>query len=463
MEGLSVSDLISFTPFLSATGDLEARFDHITHDSRQCRPGSLFVALAGEHADGHDFIPEAIEYGCRIIIGERESPVVPASVTYLRVHQPRQVMSKISAWLYGSASHDMKIIGVTGTDGKTTTCYAAYQLLINLGHRPALLTTVYYDDGNGLSNRADRITTPEAPVIHQFLATAEKNGCDIVVLEASSHALSPRSSRLADVTFDAAVLTTLTSDHLEFHMSRNQYIEDKLNLFRQLRSETCPAILPSDLVMSVPRGKLVNFPVNEQFGHLPNFLCRDISAALSTLISLFPEHEVPLREHTDSLLLPEGRWEQCTVNGRTCIIDYAHTPDAFDKVLSSTSTDFPGRRCITLFGAAGSRDTDNRPKMGVSASRYSDVIIITSDDPRNESPRSIFEQITCFLTAEQMSSVSFIPDREQAITQAVQTSRPGDILLFLGKGHEKSQILHDGPVFWDEKKMVIKAFRRLSR
>jgi UDP-N-acetylmuramoyl-L-alanyl-D-glutamate--2,6-diaminopimelate ligase len=460
MQDTVAADLLERFSLSHASGSLEARFSHISHDSRTCRPDSLFVALPGSHTDGNRFISEAIHNGASVIV---TSGAVHgcSDIPILLTDSPRTFLSQVSAWFYRSPSTDMKIIGITGTDGKTTACYAAYQLFNRLGMKTGILSTVYKDDGGGITLRKDRITTPEAPLVHRFIRNAADNGCEAVLIEASSHGLSYATSRLADVVFDAAVLTTLTSDHLEFHRTRGQYIEDKMNLFRQLKHADSPALLPDDLIISIPKGKRVTYPASAPNVSCPRFFRRNFNAVKTLAAVMFEKDHHQIERASAGITLPEGRWSVNRISSRECIIDYAHTPDAFKNVFSYIKETYPNKRVISLFGAAGERDVSSRPKMGQQAARGSDVVIITSDDPRNDDPDETYENICGTLSMSERKKFSLHPDRRRAIAHAASISRPGDVLLFLGKGHEKSQIIGDTAQPWDELEEITAAMRRV--
>jgi len=459
MQDIRAADLMDKFSLSHASGSLDARFDHISHDSRTCRSGSLFVAIPGTHTDGNRYIDEAIANGATVVVSSKAVHGF-SDIPILLTDSPRTFLSQASAWFYRSASTEMKIIGITGTDGKTSTCYAAYQLFNRLGIKTGLLSTVYSDEGDGLIFRSDRITTPEAPAVHQFIRHAADNGCRAVLLEASSHGLSHATSRLADVVFDAAVLTSLTSDHLDFHQTRGQYIEDKMNLFRQLKHPDSPALLPEDLIISIPKGKRFTWEVSAQHSSCPPFFQRNINAAKTLASVLFAKNRQQIEDACSDIALPAGRWKVHRINSRECIIDYAHTPDAFSNVFSYIKEIYPNRRIISLFGAAGERDASSRPKMGQEAAKGSTVVIITSDDPRNDDPVKTYEQICSMLSMSDRKKFSLHPDRRQAIAHAASISQPGDVLLFLGKGHEKSQIIRDTALPWDELEEITTAMRR---
>ncbi|MGM0431259.1 MAG: Mur ligase family protein [Spirochaetota bacterium] len=470
MDARSLAQLQRQFPHLIIRGDLHQRFTHITNRYQDCREGSLYVALPGNHVDGTHFIKLAADQGASAVLHEgtlTEESEVPTIST----DDARRDMSNISAWFYQTGSLSPVVIGVTGTDGKTTTCFFIYQLLQAAGIKTALLSTVYTDEGTGLCEQSARLTTPEAPGIHAFLHTAAKHGAEYAVIEASSHALSMKTKRLADIQFDAAVLTTLTSEHIDFHGSRSQYIADKRRLFLQLRHSHSPALLPKDLDFELPGTLEAVFRysssafgcyVNEnQITYASRFdqevIQHDLAAACAVLISL----NLPFPSHLDFLQLPKGRFHQFVRSGRRCIIDFAHTPDAFDKLFASVKKQHPRSKIISVFGAAGERDRGKRAPMGSIAAACCQLVFITSEDPRGEESFGIFQDICSELSAEEQSHIWYIEKREEAIREAVSHSKEGDVLLFLGKGHEKSIEANGVSYPWDEFEAVESAFREV--
>jgi UDP-N-acetylmuramoyl-L-alanyl-D-glutamate--2,6-diaminopimelate ligase len=471
------------------------------YDSRRIRQGNLYFALPGLHADGHGFIPAAIQQGAAVIVhqDERESP--GDGPVYIRVRDSRFAMSAIADAFYDSPSSHLVVTGVTGTEGKSTTVYLIYQLLALAGKRAGFVSTVQYDRGEGEVKNPEHQTTPEAPAVHGFLREMLDRGVEYAVLEASSHGLSPRTNRLGDVAFDTALMTNVTHEHLEFHGTWEQYREDKANLFRALDrfdhikapgrsgegdkgavpafgvvnaddpSHACFAAAtrrpvftfsargaPADLsILSLESQSLGNRyrvragDTGEPFvvwDRLPGaFNPGNVLGALLTVSALL---DIPVRDLAP--LVPRLK----PVRGRMTavdrgqpfevLVDYAHTPSSFETVFPPLRErmDRSGGRIISLFGSAGERDTQKRPLQGRIASQWSDLVILTDEDPRQESPRAILEEIAAGCPERREGEDLFlVPDRPAAIRKALSLARPGDLLLLLGKGHENSIIYAD--------------------
>ncbi len=482
----TVSDLVDTFPSVSVTGTPDRVIAHITCDSRSCGDNSLYVAIPGEKVDGHQFIDRAIDAGATVIIHSERLSSYRSDVTYLRTDNSRRTMSAVSAWFYSTDTNPVKVIGVTGTDGKSSTCYFLYQLLRTLGIRVSILSTVYYDDGSGIIPNHTRMTTPEAPILHEFLYRSWKHNVRFAILEASSHALSSRTMRMADIHFHTGICTTITSEHLDFHKTIQNYISDKLQLFRQLDGPDAFGVYEyhsqfESLFKDSTDAQLVTFSTTrpeaqlyidttiaggthtitysqtdrKQYLHtrIPftqDFFLYDAAAALAAVLRLLSCTPSAIENALQRLQLPEGRCHTISRFGRVCIIDYAHTVDAFSKLFSHYSKYYPKSSCITVFGAAGERDHRKRAPMGKLAVQFNRLVIVTDEDPRDESPVDIFHTICSDMTTEEQSRVVFIEDRYRAIETALSRSRPGDVLFFLGKGHEKSIMKHNRVIEWDE-------------
>ncbi len=457
----------------------------ITHDSRKIIRDSLFVAIPGEHVDGHDFISQTIKDGARTIIHQTPLDHYDPEVLYLAVPSSRSALSQISAWFYGTKDIPMKIIGVTGTDGKSSTCHFLYELLLASGLRPSLLSTVSYDDGSGIIANPTRMTTPEAPDIHSFLASSYAHGTQYAILETSSHALSKKTERLADIQFDIVITTSLTSDHLDFHENVVSYIDDKLSIFKRLTPTTGIGIAQRDgnhfekivsicdnlisysleeadlqLYLNDTQDELIihsstfdlDHTVPAPFKH-PFFLL-DAAAAITAALSISPSQVGAIVDAIPKLELIKGRGKEYRLEDRLVIFDYAHTPDSFRNLFSYYHLNQPDYTSIIVFGAAGSRDHTKRSLMGIIAANYGRLLIITSEDPRDEDPQHIYDEICSGMSRIQTEYCISIPDRAQAIAYAFEASHDNDMLFFLGKGHESSIQIGGKKVLWNEQKII---------
>jgi UDP-N-acetylmuramoyl-L-alanyl-D-glutamate--2,6-diaminopimelate ligase len=450
-------------------GGLDAVCTGVTHDSQRAARGTVFVALKGLKADGAAFAPQAIAAGAVAVVASAP-PGADVSVPWVVVDDARLALALLAAECAGHPSREMQVVGITGTNGKTTTSYLVSAMLDAAGIKSGLMGTVMYRIGDR-SFDATR-TTPEAPDLQEFMRQMVSGGCRACVMEVSSHALALK--RVDGIRFAAAVFTNLTRDHLDFHGSMEEYFAAKRRLFDLLPDEA-PAVINADdprgpsLVEMTKRpvtygisrpadvspGPLsfslagLEFDVRSPRGLLrvrsklvgkPNVY--NILAAVGTALEL----DVPIEAIEEGLeRLPgvPGRFE--VVSGAnddvTVVVDYAHTDDALRNLLE-TARPMAMRRLITVFGAGGDRDRTKRPLMGMVAARLSDVVVITSDNPRSEDPERIIEEVKRGAAAETRQSnaeVLTVADRRDAILQAVRGARAQDVVLIAGKGHEKYQ------------------------
>ncbi|GHV73500.1 UDP-N-acetylmuramyl-tripeptide synthetase [Spirochaetia bacterium] len=462
----------------------------LEYDSRKVKPGYLYFALPGLHTDGHRFIPQAIANGAVVIVHQDEVPEYSPGIRYLRVRDSRFAMSPLSAAFYGYPARKLTLIGVTGTEGKSTTVYLIYQLLELAGKKAGFISTVQYSDGSGETRNPEHQTTPEAVTIHRLLSEMIGNGAGYGVIEASSHGLSKRTNRLGDVPFDAAVMTNVTHEHLEFHGTWEQYRDDKANLFRALekfdhcknqspvpsfgvanaddpsagffatatvhktytystRSNTADLSLRS--IESGVSGNSYEVFIRETGeavdiqDHLPGaFNAGNVLASLLTVSGLLGIPVKDLVPLVTQLKPVRGRMTAIQKGQPFDVfVDYAHTPSSFETIFPPLRKELQRRsgRLISLFGSAGERDTKKRPEQGRIASQWSDLVFLTDEDPRGEVPMDILEEIAKGCPERKRGENLFlIPDRPEAIRKAFSLARPGDIVLLLGKGHENSII-----------------------
>ena len=454
---------------VSDARSLEVDCTGIAYDSRRVAPGMVFVAVPGMKADGLQFVSQAVTSGAAAIVAEQPAPT-PAPVPWVVVTSARLALAVLATEFFDHPSHAMRVVGITGTNGKTTTGYLTAAIFEAAGLRCGLMGTVTYRIG-ARSMDATR-TTPEAPELQSFMRRMVTEGCGACVMEVSSHALSLR--RVDGIQFAARVFTNLTRDHLDFHSNMEDYFAAKRRLF-----EMAPADAPSIINADDPRAqslidisqKPVTYGINKpadvspgpiamtldglQFdARLPQGVIKvrsrlvgrpnvyNILAAAATAASL----DVPLDAIEKGIRqLPgvPGRFEVASTRDDdvTVIVDYAHTDDALRNLLE-TARPLAGHRLLTVFGAGGDRDRTKRPLMGMVAARLSDVVIITSDNPRGEDPLRIIEEVKRGADAETRQSsadVQTVVDRHDAILQAISTASKGDVVLIAGKGHEKYQ------------------------
>jgi UDP-N-acetylmuramoyl-L-alanyl-D-glutamate--2,6-diaminopimelate ligase len=409
---------------------------------------------------------------------------------YIQAADARAAMSRISANFYGRPGSRLKTIGVTGTDGKSSTVYFIYQLLEALGKKTGLLSTVSFLTGGGLEKNSLRQSTPEAPVIHGILADMENAGKEYAVIEATSHGLSPRTGRLLDVEFDAAVVTNVTHEHLEFHGSREQYLSDKTNLFRCLNAarsakKGIPAFGVANAddssfayIQTQTREKLYSYSVRSSADVCASALAADMGgnsftlhdggekaavriqlpgafnvenvlAAAAAVSRILGRPATELAPHIENLKGVRGRMTPLFGAPFAVLVDYAHTPGSFERLFPLVRANTPGR-IIAVFGSGGERDIEKRPIQGRIAAAYAEIIILSDEDPRGEDPHELLLHIAAGTGRTEEDGLLIIPERGKAIARAFALAKPGDTVLLLGKGHESSIICKDGPVPWDE-------------
>ncbi len=462
----------------------------IAYDSRAVTRGQVFVGLKGQHADGASFARQAIERGAAAVVSEQPAPP-DVRVPWAIVENARLALALLAAEFFHHPSREMKVVGITGTNGKTTTAYVLASIFEAAGITCGVLGTVSYRIG-GQVREATR-TTPEAPDVQRLLREMVDLGCGACTMEVSSHALS--LARVDGMTFSAGVFTNLTRDHLDFHADMDAYFRAKRRLFEML-----PADAPSLINLDDPRGAsllgaggapttyAINRPADLTTGPLsfsleglsfdirtargtvhvesqlvgrPNVY--NILAAVATAAAL----DLPLdaiERGVRALAGVPGRFE--VVSGAsdevTVVVDYAHTDDALRNLLE-TARPLARGRLITLFGCGGDRDRTKRPLMGAVAGRLSDLIVVTSDNPRSEDPVRIIEEIQRGITPDtrrDAGQLLTIVDRAAAIAKAVEVARPGDLVLVAGKGHEKYQVIGDRTLPFDDVAVAREALAR---
>jgi UDP-N-acetylmuramoyl-L-alanyl-D-glutamate--2,6-diaminopimelate ligase len=479
-------------------GGVDAEITDLCLDSRQVKVGSLFFALRGEQVDGHQFIPQALERGAAAIVMERETPL-PEGIAGVVVDKGRQAMAQAAAVFFGDPTATMTVIGVTGTNGKTTTTYLLEAVLRAAGRRPAVLGTIHYRFGD--TTLPSLHTTPESIDLLRIIAEFRSLGADALIMEVSSHALEQH--RVDGVRFDVGIFTNLTPEHLDYHGDMERYFASKRRLFTELLASnggravinvddpygarlagevvgalSCgrqadAAIRPLRLSLSMSgiEGKVVT-PAGDLDLRSPllgTFNTENLLGVIAAAIALQLSPSVIAEGLAHAPQVP-GRLERVENDrGALILVDYAHTGDALEKALS-TLRELQPRRIITVFGCGGDRDRRKRPVMGEIAARFSDLVVLTSDNPRTEVPEAILDEIRPGLLqvyAGQWSPEEAVAtagrgfvamiDRRQAISFAVAQLQPGDLLLVAGKGHEDYQIIGRERFHFDDREEIRRA------
>ena len=488
--------LISQLEKVTASGALDLEIDDLTADSRAAEPGKLFAAIRGTSMDGHKFIADVIAKGATAILAESAPPSdFPQTAAWLHVPDSRAALAVLSATFYGEPAGELKMAGITGTNGKTTTAFLVHHIMRTAWHRAGLLGTILVDDGE--TRTPAKHTTPGSIELNAILATFRDNACRGAAMEVSSHGIHQK--RVHHIAFDAAVFTNLTQDHLDYHGTLANYMEAKASWFHDLAANPLGkkpiAIINTDdargneLAMAL-EGKMpvlrygfgvhCDFRANgfrqktdgmtfELAAKGKTFLVRapligrfnayNLLAAIATASACGIKPREAIAALADSPQVP-GRMENVgSAGGATVFVDYAHTPDAIENVCR-TFKELDPRRLITVFGCGGDRDSAKRPLMAAAAARYSDAVVITSDNPRSEDPEAIIREIEKGLPAK-CNHLS-ITDRAEAINAAIANSRSGDIILIAGKGHETYQHFADHTIDFDDRKKADLALRNRS-
>jgi UDP-N-acetylmuramoyl-L-alanyl-D-glutamate--2,6-diaminopimelate ligase len=467
----------------------------VSHDSRRIAPGSVFVALHGLVADGNAFVPQAVSRGAIAVVSEAE-PRPDVQVPWLRVADARAALASIADVFFGRPSDHMAVVGITGTNGKTTTAYLLGEIFEQAGIKCGLAGTILYRVGD--EERLASRTTPEASDMQQLLREMVDRGCGACVMEVSSHALALK--RADGIRFRAGVFTNLTRDHLDFHGDMDGYFASKRRLFDLLPEEGAAIVNVDDprgrSLLDVPR-RVISYAIDRAADVTPGPLSfslhglefeattprgpvavrsrlvgrpnvYNILAATATAVAL----DLPMAAvegGLQSLAGVPGRFEIVSAAGDaiTVVVDYAHTDDALKNLLE-TARPLAPRRLITVFGCGGDRDRSKRPLMGAVVSRLSDVVVVTSDNPRSEEPERIIEDILRGIhpaggrgpAAGKRSSHLKIVERRQAIERAIALAEPGDMVLIAGKGHERTQVIGERVLPFDDAAVAREALDR---
>ena len=480
-----LSQLLSSIITEEVHGSDAIAIESVVSDSRQVGAGSLFVAVPGPVADGHNFINAALEKGAVAVVCERLPQTLAAGVTWIKVPDAANALGLLASEWYGNPSRRLTLVGVTGTNGKTTTATLLYELFTNAGRKAGLLSTV--------ENRvADKVypahnTTPSPLEINRLLAEMVDAGCSFCAMEVSSHGMVQQ--RTAGLHFSGGIFTNITRDHLDYHKTFANYIAAKKRFFdllpatawaltniddshgavmlqntaasRNTYSLRSAATFRTRVKESGMEGMVLDIDgseVHTRFAGL--FNAYNLTAVYGAAVLCGMErHDAAVAL---SALVPVcGRFELLHSADRvTAVVDYAHTPDALENVLKAIRAAIgTGRgQVITVFGAGGDRDRGKRPQMGEVAARLSDRIIITDDNPRSENPEDIADDIRAGIPVDSATRVDTIPERAAAIHVAVTEARPGDVVLVAGKGHEDYQIFADRTIHFDDHEQVRNAF-----
>ena len=481
---MKLNELLSKVKSADITGDADVDIMGVDIDSRRVKPGHLFVAVRGTQVDGHSFIPKAIEQGAVAVLCEDMPEERRKGVTYVKVSSTEAAVGPVATMFYGDPSTKLKLVGVTGTNGKTTIATLLYNMFRKFGHRCGLLSTVcnYIEDE---AIPADH-TTPDPIELNRLLACMVEAGCEYAFMECSSHAIAQQ--RIGGLKFAGGLFTNLTRDHLDYHKTFENYRDAKKAFFDSL-PKTAFAITNADdkngmvmvqntkaTVKTYSTRSLADFKAKIIECHFEGMYLdidgREVGVQfigkfnVSNLLAVYGAAVMLGKAPEDILLIMStlksvsGRLEPIrSKDGITAIVDYAHTPDALENVLNAIHEVLDGKgKVITVCGAGGNRDKGKRPLMAQEAVKQSDRVIITSDNPRFEEPQDIINDMLAGLNAQQMKKVISIADRREAIRTAAMMAEKGDVILIAGKGHEDYQEIKGVKHHFDDREEVRKIF-----
>jgi UDP-N-acetylmuramoyl-L-alanyl-D-glutamate--2,6-diaminopimelate ligase len=463
-----LKDILYRTRIEQVVGSTNAAIERITFDSRAVVPFTAFVAVKGTRSNGHDFIAQAIAQGATAIVCEQMPEVLQEEVTYVRVNDAQQALAIMAANFHDHPSRELTLVGITGTNGKTSTATLLYRLFRALGHKCALISTVEIRIGNRTIPSTH--TTPDALRLNELLAEMVAEKVTYCFMEVSSHSVV--QERITGLEFDVAVFTNITHDHLDYHGTFAAYIKAKKRFFDELGEEAVALVNADDpngsVMMQNTKASRRSYAVrnmadlhariieNQLTGLHLNIDGHDVYTRLvgefnaSNLLAVYGVATILGQAPLDVLTAlsdldpPRGRFQVIRgAGGVIGIVDYAHTPDALKNVLS-TINDVCGEeeRVITVVGCGGDRDRTKRPIMARIAVDLSHTVVLTSDNPRSEDPNTIIHEMRTGLTVVDRSNVLVNADRHEAIRMAVTLARPGDVVLLAGKGHETYQEVH---------------------
>ena len=489
---MKLQEIISGINPIEVIGSIDINITGVNIDSRRISNGHLFIAMQGTQVDGHQYISKAIESGASAIVCEETTDYVD-NVTYIKVHSTEDIAGIIATTFYGNPTQKLKLIGVTGTNGKTTIATLLYNMFRRMGHKCGLLSTVCnYVEGEAYPTEH---TTPDPVELNQLLAKMVEAGCEYAFMECSSHAIAQK--RIGGLTFTGGIFTNLTRDHLDYHKTFENYRDAKKAFFDGLNKKAFAITNLDDkngLVMTQnTKATIRTYSTQRMADYMARIIechfegmylgieesgesrveSREVGVQfigkfnVSNLLAVYGAARMLGKEAEEVLITLStlksvaGRLEPIhSESGITGLVDYAHTPDALENVLKAIHEVMEGQdgRIITVCGCGGNRDKGKRPLMAQEAVKQSDTVIITSDNPRNEEPQDIINDMLAGLNAQQMKKVVVIADRHEAIKTSVMLAHKGDVILVAGKGHEDYQIIKGVKHHFDDREELRNAF-----
>ncbi len=484
-----LNSIIKGIEIQAVSGDFACEIEEITFDSRKCRPGSLFIAVCGTEADGHAYIGKALAAGARAVIYQNDTPSLEPGdgVTLVKVADSRRALALVADNWYGHPSGKLNLVGITGTNGKTTTVTLLYNLFTGMGWSCGLISTIAnYIEGERLETSH---TTPDPIELNSLLARMAEKGCNYCFMEVSSHSVD--QERIAGLEFKVAIFSNLTHDHLDYHKTFLAYRDCKKRFFDQLPA-TAFALTNIDdrngeVMVQNTKAQIRTYACKR----MADFRCRIIEESLEGMLVSIDGTQVWTRfigahnaynllaVYSAAVLLgakPEEVLVKMSalgpVPGRldfvrggddiTAVVDYSHTPDALENALKTLRETARDRALVCVFGCGGNRDKTKRPEMGVIAAKYADRVVVTSDNPRHEEPEAIIKDIREGMDAAARAKSLFITDRREAIRTAIMTAPKGAVILVAGKGHEDYQIIGDTKIHFDDKEVIAETFEEMK-
>ncbi len=486
---MRASEVFNRIPTLETHGTLETEISGIVFDSRKVTAGALYIAVKGVVTDGHAFIANAVDKGASVVVCEIFPEQLKENITYIKVKNSAKTLGQLASNFYGNPSENLQLIGITGTNGKTSVATLLYGIFNELGLRSALISTVEYRIGDEIIPATH--TTPDIITINKLLAKALEEGCEYAFMEVSSHGIHQR--RIEGLQFSIAGFTNITHDHLDYHKTFDEYLKIKKSFFDQLPASAIAITNGDDKngkimlqntlatkktfamkTMADYHGKLLEADFN---GMLLNFNGKEFWTTLTgkfnannlllafAIASELGQEESEILQAISRLKRVNGRFETMRSDGGIFfIVDYAHTPDALENVLDSINEiRTKNERLITVFGCGGDRDKEKRSEMGKIATRKSTLTILTSDNPRTEDPGEIIREIEKGIEPQNYSKYTTIPDRKEAIKMAIKFAEPKDIVLVAGKGHETYQEVNGVKQDFDDRKIIEELWKMMSK
>lgn len=482
-----LKDILYKAGIIEVIGSTDTPVASITIDSRQVQPLSLFIAVRGTVVDGHNFIDKAVEQGAVAIVCEEVPAHQSAAVTYIRVSDSSFALGNIASNFYNNPSTRLHLVGVTGTNGKTTCATLLYNLFTKLNHKCGLISTV--ENKIGTEVIPSTHTTPDPISLNKLLAEMAEAHCTYAFMEVSSHAAA--QNRIVGIEFTGGVFTNLTQDHLDYHKTFEHYRDSKKKFFDMLGRNSFALTNADDkngpFMLQNTKAKRYTYGLKNMADYkakvlengltglhliidgqefwsklIGDFNAYNILAVYTTAV-LMGESKVDVLTALSALSPPEGRFQFIKSNGVTAIVDYAHTPDALENVLQTiTEIRTRNEQVITVVGCGGDRDRGKRPMMAGIACELSDKVILTSDNPRTEDPETILAEMQTGVEPQHYKKVLKVTDRREAIRAACQMANSGDIILVAGKGHEKYQEIQGIKHPFDDMEVLKETFNQLN-